>query len=115
MEKEKKRIGFLENNETIADGTKREALEEAGVRVEMISLYTLLDLPHVSQVYLIFRAHLLNGDFHPGEESLEVKLFSEGEIPWNELAFTSIQKTLKLYYMDRPSGLFPLHRVKILA
>ncbi|MBW1801777.1 MAG: NUDIX hydrolase, partial [Deltaproteobacteria bacterium] len=73
--------GFLENNETITDGARREAMEEAGVRVDIIRLYTLLDLPHVSQVYLIFRAHMRDGRFHAGEESLEVKLFGDQDIP----------------------------------
>ena len=45
------------------------------------------NLTFISQVYLIFRAHLVDSDFHPGDESLEVRLFKEEEMPWGDLAF----------------------------
>jgi hypothetical protein len=84
-------------------------MEEAGARVEILSLYTIFNLTHISQVYLLFRTRLLDLDFVPGKESLEVKLFKEEDIPWDRLAFTPIRETLKLYFQDRPSGVFPLH------
>jgi len=101
--------GYLENGETLSEGVKRETLEEAGARIKVITLYTIFNLVHISQVYLIFRAHLLDLNFKPGKESLEVKLFSENEISWDEMAFMAIKETLKLYFKDRPSGQFPLH------
>jgi ADP-ribose pyrophosphatase YjhB (NUDIX family) len=96
--------GFMENGETTAQGALRETLEEAGARVEMGPLYTLLNLPHINQVYLMFRGRLLDLDFAPGEESLEVELFEEQDIPWDKLAFRSIHRTLELYFQDRRSG-----------
>jgi hypothetical protein len=45
----------------------------------------------------------------PGEETLEVRLLGEKEIPWDDIAFPSIKKTLRLYLKDRPTGVFPLH------
>lgn len=100
--------GFMENGETTAEGAARETLEEAGARVEVLNLYSMISLPDINQVYLLFRAKLLHLDFVPGEESLEASLFSEAEIPWEQLAFRAIERTLKLYYDDRRTGDFPL-------
>jgi ADP-ribose pyrophosphatase YjhB (NUDIX family) len=101
--------GFLENGETVAEGARREALEEARAKVEILEPYTLFDLTHINQVYLIFRARLLDHDYMPGEETVEVRLLEEKEIPWDDIAFPSIKKTLRLYFKDRPTGVFPLH------
>ena len=98
----------MENNETTAGAAQRETQEEANANVEIISLYAMFDIPHISQVYLMFRARLLDLDFNPGQESLEVKLFNEHEIPWNELAFPVINETLKFYYQDRKRNQFEL-------
>jgi ADP-ribose pyrophosphatase YjhB (NUDIX family) len=101
--------GFLENKETLEAGAARETLEEANARVELAGLYTVISLPHISQVYMMFRARLLDLDFGPGDESLEVRLFREEEIPWDELAFRTIGRTLRNYFLDRKLGDFPLH------
>lgn len=100
--------GFLENGETVIEGAKREAFEEARARIEILGLYALFDLTHVQQVYLIFRARLLDQNYMAGEETAEVKLFGEKEIPWDDIAFPSIKKALRLYFEDRPTGVFPL-------
>ncbi|PZP56007.1 MAG: NUDIX hydrolase [Azospira oryzae] len=101
--------GFMENGETTFEAALRETMEEACARVELGPLYTVYNLPHVNQVYMMFRARLLDLDFRPGEESLEVKLFGEPEVPWNELAFRTIHATLRNYFADRGRGEFPLH------
>lgn len=101
--------GFLENGETIEDGAMRETIEEAGARVEIGALYTVISLPDINQVYMMFRARLLDLDFGPGPESLEVRLFAEEEIPWGDLAFRTIARTLRNYFLDRKLGGFPLH------
>jgi ADP-ribose pyrophosphatase YjhB (NUDIX family) len=98
--------GFMENGESTAEGAARETLEEAGARVEIIDLYSLISLPDIDQVYLLFRARLLDLNFAPGEESLEVRLFSEAEIPWSELAFRTVDATLKQYFEDVRRGEF---------
>ncbi len=100
--------GFMENRETAQEGALRETFEEANARVELTGLYSLFNLPHISQVYLLFRGRLLDLDFSPGEESLEVALFSEDEIPWDQLAFPIVIETLKLYFEDRKKGDFTL-------
>lgn len=99
--------GFMENEETTAQAAARETWEEARARVDIDGLYTLFNLPQISQVYLLFRAHLRDADFGPGPESLEVALFDEAGIPWDELAFPVIRETLRLYFGDSRSGRYP--------
>jgi ADP-ribose pyrophosphatase YjhB (NUDIX family) len=96
--------GFMERGETTLAGAARETLEEANARVAIGPLYSLFNLPHIDQVYLLFRGQLRDLDFGPGPESLEVRLFAESEIPWEELAFPVVKETLKLYYRDRAVG-----------
>jgi ADP-ribose pyrophosphatase YjhB (NUDIX family) len=101
--------GFMENNETTAQAAARETAEEACARVEIVALYALYNLPHISQVHLFFRSRLLDLDFMPGSESLEVALFSEATVPWEELAFSSVRNTLRHFFDDRRKGEFALH------
>ena len=105
--------GFMENNETTADAAQRETREEANASVEILGLYAMFDIPHISQVYLMFRARLLDLEFAPGEESLEVELFSEDNVPWKELAFPVINETLKYYYQDRQHNRFELRHGQV--
>ncbi len=105
--------GFLENGETTAHGALRETFEEANAHAEIIELYTLFNLPHISQVYMFYRARLTDLDFSPGEESLETRLFREPEIPWDELAFPVITRTLEHFYADRKSNHFPVRTIDI--
>jgi len=101
--------GFMENGETTLEGAARETWEEAGARIEMGALYTLYNLPHINQVYLMFRARLLDLDFAPGIESLETRLFTEAEIPWDKIAFRTVRSTLEQYFSDRRGGSFEFH------
>ena len=101
--------GYLENNETLAQGAERETLEESGAQVTILEPYGLFNLTWVGQVYLMFLARMESPVFKPGKESLEVKLFAKQEIPWDKLAFTVIRETLRLYFKDLPTGRFPLH------
>ncbi|HEC06299.1 NUDIX hydrolase [Thiolapillus sp.] len=98
--------GFMENEESAQQGAARETLEEANARVSIEQLYTTFNLPHISQVYLLFRGSLEDLDFSPGSESLDVALFREEDIPWDELAFPVVRETLKYYFQDRESGVF---------
>jgi ADP-ribose pyrophosphatase YjhB (NUDIX family) len=98
--------GFMENGETTAEAAARETLEEANARVSIDELYSLYNLPYINQVHLLFRARLQDLDFSPGVESLEVRLFSEQEIPWDTLAFRPVRFTLQHYFSDRKAGDF---------
>lgn len=101
--------GFMENGESTAEGAARETLEEACARVSIDGLFALINVPHISQVHLMYRAQLLDGRFAPGEESLEVALFSEHDTPWRGLAFRTIEETLRRYWDDRRKGQYALH------
>lgn len=106
--------GYMENGETTYEGAKRETLEEARADIEIDELYATVNLPHISQVYLLFRAQLNNPEFAPGEESLEVDLFSEEKIPWDDLAFPMVRESLKLFFQDRREGTFPHRMIDII-
>jgi len=99
--------GFMENDETAGDAALRETLEEAGARIELIDAYTMISVPMVNQVHLFYRARLLDLNFAPGEESLDVALFEEAELPWKDIAFRTVGLTLKHWVADRARGSFP--------
>ena len=101
--------GFMENGETTLEAAARETREEANAAVEIGSLFSLYNLPHINQVYLIFRSRLLALEHQPGAESLETALFEEARIPWEELAFPVVRFTLEHYFADRRAGRFDLH------
>jgi ADP-ribose pyrophosphatase YjhB (NUDIX family) len=89
--------GYLELNEATAAGAMREAWEEAQARITIDGVLAVYDIPRISQVQIIYRAHLEAPDFAAGPESLEVKLFGWDEIPWEELAFPSVRWALDHY------------------
>lgn len=101
--------GFMENGESTGAAAIRETLEEANAHIEIGELYSMYSLPHIDQVHLLFLARLLDLDFFPGVESLEVKLFSEDEIPWEEIAFRPIRYSLEHYFAERKIGAFSFH------
>ncbi len=101
--------GFLENGETIEQGAARETKEEANIVVKPKGLYTIFNLPHISQIYIFYRATVEQNDASAGDETEAVAMFSEEEIPWSELAFPVIEKTLKLFFSDRENDDFPTH------
>jgi ADP-ribose pyrophosphatase YjhB (NUDIX family) len=105
--------GFMENGETTADGAARETVEEAGATVTNLKPYTLIDVPYVHQVHMFYLADLSNLDFAPGEESLDVRLYKEEDIPWHDLAFYTVIETLKHFFADRKSGQFGFRNLQI--
>lgn len=105
--------GFMELDETTAQGAARETDEEAGAQFEMGPLFSLLNVPRVGQVHLFYRATLLSDQFNPGFETLEARLFTEEEIPWDELAFRTVKETLERYFSDRRNGMFGIHCIDI--
>lgn len=92
--------GFMELGESTEEAATRETLEEAHAEIRIHSLFGIFSLPHVSQVYVVYRAHLQNLNFKPGPESLEVQLISLADIPWNHLAFPVIHESLTRYVKD---------------
>src|SRR5436305_7835172 len=86
--------GYLELNESTSAGAEREAWEEAQARIQIEGLLAIYDIPRISQVQLIYRAHLLDEAVAAGPESLEVALFGWDEIPWDQIAFPSVRWAL---------------------
>ena len=101
--------GFMELNETLAEGAVRETVEEAGANIELQPLFSLLNVVRAGQVHLFYRARLIDTRFAPGPETIEAQLFHEHEIPWDDLAFRTVRETLKLYFEDRRRGQFGFH------
>lgn len=96
--------GYLENGESVQDGAVRETLEETRARVRLLGPYRMFNILFVDQIYMMFRAELLSNDFGPTPESTEVRLFSQDQIPWDEIAFEVIVKTLEDFFRDRAGG-----------
>ena len=92
--------GFMELGESTAQGAARETLEEACARVEIGHMFASVDVIDAGQVHLFFTAKLLS-DFSAGAESLDVRMFAEDEIPWDNIAFHSGRYALKKYFEDR--------------
>ena len=105
--------GFMELNETVAQGAARETVEEAGAQFEMHDLFTLMNVTRVGQVHFFYRAQLTSDQFNPGHETQEARLFAEHEIPWDEIAFRTVKETLQHYFADAKKGKFELQHVDI--
>ena len=101
--------GFLELGESTAEGALRETDEEAGARIELQGLFTVLNVVRVGQVHFFYRAQLQDTGFNPGPETIEAQLFREDEIPWEEIAFRTVRDTLRHYFEDRRRGVFEVH------
>ena len=105
--------GFMELQETSAQGAARETVEEAGAQFTLGPLFSLLNVPRVGQVHLFYRATLLSDVFAPGYETMEARLFTEEEVPWDELAFRTVRETLLRYFADRRTGAFGVHCIDV--
>jgi len=92
--------GFMELGESTAQGAARETLEEACAEVELGHLFAVVDVIDAGQVHLFYTAKLVS-DFKPGAESLEVRMFAEDDIPWDEIAFHSGHYALRKYFEDQ--------------
>jgi ADP-ribose pyrophosphatase YjhB (NUDIX family) len=101
--------GFMELGETTEAGALRETDEEAGARVDLQGLFSILNVVRAGQLHLYYRARLLDTDFAPGPETIEARLFRKSEIPWDDLAFRTVRLTLERYFADARSGRFGLH------
>lgn len=101
--------GFMENAETTLEAAARETREEALATVTMEELYTIIHVPHIDQVHMFYRATLTSKNFGAGEESLETRLFALDDIPWDELSFPTVRRTLELFLEDHKNDSYPVH------
>jgi len=105
--------GFMELDETTAEGAARETDEEAGAQIQMGPLFSVVNVPRVGQVHFFYLATLQSDAFAPGFETIEARLFAEHEIPWEEIAFRTVKVTLEKYFADRRAGAFGVHCLDI--
>ncbi len=105
--------GFMELGETTAQGAERETHEEAGAQIEMQSLFTLINVERVGQVHFFYRAKLLSDVFDPGHETMEARLFTQDQVPWDALAFRTVRDTLDRFFADVKTGQFGIHHFDI--
>ncbi len=101
--------GFMEIGEGTEEAARRETLEEAGAKVTIARLHSVLSLPHIAQVYLTFIGHLASEHFEAGQESLDVRLFERQDIPWDDIAFPVVKDALRRYMDDIGRGSFLVH------
>ncbi len=101
--------GFMENGESTVEGALRESIEEANAQLVNPELSCIFDIPHINQVYIFYRAELRDTSFSPGLESLEVELFREHEVRWDQLAFPVIELALDHYFTDLKAGRHQVH------
>lgn len=106
--------GYMEAGETAVAAALRETWEEARARVKINSLFVLFSVPHANQIYLMYRAQLLDEKFRPGEESMDTRLFEFSKLPWDDIAFSTIRYTLELYCKDLDNGSFQIHTGTVL-
>ena len=105
--------GFMELGETSAAAAARETREEACAELAAIALHSVIDVPHVSQVHLMFRGQLVDDRHAAGLETLETRLFAADLIPWDELAFASVRLALEAFIADRTRGAFAVQALSV--
>lgn len=101
--------GFMENHETLEEGAMRETREEANAATTIQPIQWHVSIPHISQVYILFLATLNNRNFSPGAESLATQLFTEDNIPWDNIAFPVVTYILKTYFAECATGTLQTH------
>jgi ADP-ribose pyrophosphatase YjhB (NUDIX family) len=101
--------GFMENGETVAEGALRETLEEAGARVALGAAFSMISVPRVNQVHLFYLARVLDFGVKPGAETLEIRMFEEAHVPWQDIAFRTVAITLRHWLADRARSAFGFH------
>jgi 8-oxo-dGTP diphosphatase len=94
--------GFVERGEAAEAAAEREALEEAGVKIEVTGIVGLYTYEGQIAAIAAFAARQIGGEPTPLDETLEVKSFPRDGLPWGELAFSSTEQALKDYLLRGP-------------
>ncbi|MCX7070342.1 MAG: NUDIX hydrolase [Gammaproteobacteria bacterium] len=107
--------GFLEMSETSAQGAARETLEESQAEVDIGGLLAVINVPYVSQIYMIYRGQMRSPHHAVTSESSETRLMREDEIPWDDIAFPTIWHSLRFFFEDRAKGIETIHTLDLLT
>ena len=94
--------GFLEVGESAQEGARRETEEETELRVEIGRLIGVYSRPHIGIITIAFEASVVGGRPAPAAETSEVRAFSPDEIPWEELAFSTVESALRDWVASLP-------------
>lgn len=105
--------GFMENAESTSQAAMRETQEEACAQVDIDALFALVNIPGIDQIHLFYRGRLRDAIHAAGPESLETALLREDEIPWDQLAFRSVEYCLRTFFADRHAGRFEFHETEL--
>ncbi len=89
--------GFVERGERAEAAAQREALEEAGIRIEVGEIVGLYSYEDQVPVIAVFSARVTGGEPTPLDETMDVKVFPRDGLPWREMAFPSTEDALKDY------------------
>jgi len=105
--------GFMENDETLEEAAARETLEEALASVEILDLFAVVNVTQAHQVHLFFRARMIGDEFGAGHESLEADFYREQDIPWDDIAFRSVDFALRRFFDDRKNSHSKVHLTEV--
>jgi ADP-ribose pyrophosphatase YjhB (NUDIX family) len=106
--------GFMENEETTEEGAVREMFEETKGAVNVIGLHTVFNVVPVNQVHLHFLVEMKDLNFSLTPESIDIQLFKEEDIPWQDIAFASTKFALRKYFEDRKNNTRNTHTGSLL-
>jgi len=94
--------GFLEIGESAQEGARRETEEETDLRVEVGRLMGVYSRPHAGIVTIVYEGTIVGGSAEPAAETSEVRPFGPDEIPWDELAFSTVESALRDWIASLP-------------
>jgi len=89
--------GYVDRGEEVVAAALREAKEECGIDIRIKNLQGVYSYHGWLEVVIVYVAEYLSGNLVAGDESIDMKLLSPGEIPWKDLAFRSTKDALRDY------------------
>jgi 8-oxo-dGTP diphosphatase len=89
--------GYVDRGESVRDAAIRETKEESQLDVRLSSLLNVYSYPRSPNVIVVYAAEVIGGELAAADESVEARIFSPDEVPWQELAFDSTKDALNDY------------------